>query len=157
METIAWDVIDSPVGKLLAGRSDEGVCLLSFGWEPFDGVHDPGALSDVKEQLDAYFAGDLQGFDLPVDLSLATGFTRSVLEATAAIPYGEVRTYGQVAADIGSPKSARAVGGALNRNPVAIIVPCHRVVGSSGGLVGFGGGLDRKEHLLRLEGALAPA
>lgn len=157
METMAWDVFDSPVGRLLAGRTDEGVCLLSFGWEPFDGVHDPSALSDVREQMDAYFAGELRGFDLPVDLRLTTGFTRRVLEATAAIPYGEVRTYGQVASEIGSPRSARAVGGALNRNPVAIIVPCHRVVGSSGSLVGFGGGLDRKEQLLKLEGALAPA
>ncbi|HVL80267.1 MAG TPA: methylated-DNA--[protein]-cysteine S-methyltransferase [Actinomycetota bacterium] len=157
MDTIFWDLIDSPIGRLLAGRTDAGVCLLSFGWEPFDGVHDPDALTDVREQLGEYFAGERTSFDLPLDLSLATGFTRRVLAETARIPYGEVRTYGQVAEAIGAPRAARAVGGALNRNPVGIVVPCHRVVGSSGSLVGFGGGLHRKERLLELEGALATA
>ncbi|HUY66511.1 MAG TPA: methylated-DNA--[protein]-cysteine S-methyltransferase [Acidimicrobiales bacterium] len=148
--------MDSPVGPLtLAGRGD----VLTHLW--MDGQtnppsdrhrwrHDPRAFGDVVEQLDAYFASELSVF--AVDLSLdGTDFQRRVWLALLEIPYAETRSYGQLAARIGRPGAARAVGLANGHNPIGIIVPCHRVIGAGGALVGYGGGLARKRALLQLE------
>jgi methylated-DNA-[protein]-cysteine S-methyltransferase len=108
----------------------------------------------VRRELDEYFEGRRTRFDLPLDWTLIGGFGRRVLERTAEIPYGRVSTYRDVAAAAGSPRGARAAGNALGANPIPIVVPCHRVLHSSGGLGGYGGGLDIKRFLLRLEGAL---
>jgi methylated-DNA-[protein]-cysteine S-methyltransferase len=131
-----------------------------------DQTHDPdrsawrpapaGAFTDVVEQLDAYFAGELTEFDVELDMP-GTDFQQRVWSALRAIPYGETRTYGEIAAQIGAPGASRAVGLANGRNPISIIVPCHRVVGSTGGLTGYGGGLHRKRILLALEGDRQPA
>jgi methylated-DNA-[protein]-cysteine S-methyltransferase len=111
-------------------------------------------LDEVKRELDEYFAGDRRSFDLRVDLERLTPFNRTVLEELAHVPYGSLTTYGGLAGQAGRPRAARAVGMIMNRNPIPIVLPCHRVVGSTGGLVGYAGGLERKEVLLRLEGAL---
>ena len=105
-------------------------------------------------ELDQYFAGRRRAFDLPVDLRGQPGFAVSVLAELVKVPYGHTQTYGELATRAGSPKAARAVGMVMNRNPLPIVLPCHRIVGASGSLVGYGGGLERKEQLLRLEGAM---
>jgi methylated-DNA-[protein]-cysteine S-methyltransferase len=116
-------------------------------------VRDDSAFGDVAEQLAAYFSGDLREFD--VELSFAgTAFQQRVWGALRDIPYGETTSYGEVARRVGNPKASRAVGLATGRNPVAVIVPCHRVVGADGGLTGFGGGLERKVWLLEHEGVV---
>jgi O-6-methylguanine DNA methyltransferase len=106
----------------------------------------------TRRQLDEYFEQRRTEFDLPLDLRLSAEFTRRVLEELAKVPYGETTTYATLAARAARPRAARAVGTVMNRNPIPIVLPCHRVVGSTGSLVGYGGGLDRKEALLRLEG-----
>lgn len=111
---------------------------------------DRHAFTDVVDQLGAYFSGELVDFDIALDLA-GTDFQRRVWAALLEIPYGETRSYGQLAADLGKPGASRAVGLANGRNPVAIIVPCHRVIGGNGSLTGYGGGLDRKRTLLDLE------
>jgi methylated-DNA-[protein]-cysteine S-methyltransferase len=108
----------------------------------------------VARQLDEYFDGKRKEFELEVDLRLARDFGRTVLEELGRVPFGEVTTYGALAARAGKPRAARAVGTIMNRNPVPIVLPCHRVVGANGSLVGYAGGLERKQLLLRLEGAL---
>jgi methylated-DNA-[protein]-cysteine S-methyltransferase len=122
------------------------------GWQPADA----GAFGDVVEQLAAYFDGSLTEFDVELHLD-GTDFQRRVWEALRTIPYGETRSYGEIAAQIGSPGASRAVGLANGRNPISIIIPCHRVIGSTGGLTGYGGGIDRKQALLALETARQPA
>ena len=119
---------------------------------PEDAAHP--LLQQVSQQLVEYFEGDRRDFDVPLDLSCGTAFQQSVWQALLAIPPGETLSYGEVSRRIGNPTAVRAVGGAIGRNPVSIIVPCHRVVGSNGTLTGYGGGLDRKTALLRLEGVL---
>jgi methylated-DNA-[protein]-cysteine S-methyltransferase len=163
---IVWDVIDSPLGPLFIAASERGLCHVDFGISEADFLSglDPlarternaPALARYEEQLRAYFAGERTGFDVPLDLSRLTDFQLSVLQAARRIPAGSVWTYGQVARSIGKPKASRAVGQALGRNPVPIVIPCHRVVASGGGLGGYsgGGGLDSKRWLLHLEGAL---
>ena len=163
---VAYDFADSPVGRLLVAASGRGICRISFDPEPerelealargFGArvLRSPGPVDDLRRELDEYFGGSRREFDLPVDLSPLPGFQRSVLEELVRVPYGHVDTYGGLARRIGSPRAARAVGGALNRNPVPIVVPCHRIVGASGSLVGYAGGLERKQALLGLEGAL---
>jgi methylated-DNA-[protein]-cysteine S-methyltransferase len=165
---VAYDLADSPVGELLVATSERGVCRISFDPEPERELETlarwfgarvlrvPRAVDDVRRELDEYFAGRRREFDLAVDLSPLPAFQRSVLEELVRVPYGRVDTYGGLARRIGSPRAARAVGGALNRNPIPIVVPCHRIVGSTGGLVGYAGGLDRKRALLGLEGATLP-
>jgi len=158
---VAFDVVDSPVGELLVAATDRGLCRLSFDPDPaLDSLartfgarvlRVPRRLERVRVELDEYFDGRRRSFDLPVDLSPIPAFQRLVLAELVRVPYGQVTTYGALAARIGKARAARAVGGALNRNPVAIVVPCHRVVGSSGSLVGYAGGLDRKRALLELE------
>ena len=110
--------------------------------------------SKVCKQLDLYFCGKLQIFDLPIRYAVGTDFQNNVWDALRNIPYGATCTYGDVAIKIGNPKAVRAIGGASNKNPISIIVPCHRVIGAGGKLVGYAGGLERKEFLLRLEGFL---
>jgi methylated-DNA-[protein]-cysteine S-methyltransferase len=119
-------------------------------------LRSPRPTDEARRQLDEYFAGGRREFDLEVDLRPARGFGRAVLEELARVPYGELTSYGTLASRAGSPRAARAVGTVMNRNPVPIVLPCHRVVGSTGSLVGYAGGLDRKRTLLELEGALLP-
>jgi methylated-DNA-[protein]-cysteine S-methyltransferase len=155
MSAMQFRTIESPVGPLtLAGQDlrlmqlwmiDQTHELSHGGWE-----RDDNAFSDAVEQLDAYFAGERQEFDLELDL-VGTNFQRRVWEALMTIPYGETRSYGHIAEQIGSPGAFRAVGLANGRNPIGIIVPCHRVIGANGSLTGYGGGLERKRVLLELE------
>ena len=162
MQEVLFRSMDSPVGKLtLAGKDGRLMHLRMVdqtyepshdGWEP-----DDDAFPEAVEQLDAYFAGDLVEFDLDLNL-VGTAFQRKVWEALLTIPYGETRSYGEIARQVGSPAASRAVGLANGHNPIGIIVPCHRVIGSNGSLTGYGGGLDRKRALLALEkGRSAPA
>jgi methylated-DNA-[protein]-cysteine S-methyltransferase len=152
---IHYRTIDSPIGPLaLAGRGRvlTNLRMVDQTYEPNrnDWVPDDRAFPDAVEQLEAYFAGERNDFDL--ELSLAgSEFQRRVWQALLTIPYGETRSYGQVAEQVGATGAARAVGLANGRNPIAIIVPCHRVIGASGSLTGYGGGLDRKRSLLELE------
>ncbi len=166
---VAYDLTDSPIGPLLVAASGRGVCRISFDPEPereletlaraFGArvLRSPGPVDHVRRELDEYFEGDRRTFDLPVDLTPLPDFQRDVLEELIRVPYGQVDTYGGLARRIGRPRAARAVGGALNRNPIPIVVPCHRIVGASGSLVGYAGGLERKQQLLGLEGAILPA
>ena len=116
-------------------------------------LRSPRPTDETRRQLDEYFEGKRHEFELPLDLGLTREFGRAVLDQLALVPYGELTTYGALAAKAGRPRAARAVGTVMNRNPVPIVLPCHRVVGSTGSLVGYAGGLDRKRTLLELEGA----
>ena len=162
---VAYETTDSPVGELLLAATERGLCRVSFDPEP-DRELDllarfgtrvlrvPRRLDAARRQLDEYFAGKRTAFELETDLALARDFQRDVLRELARVPYGETTTYGSLAARVGRPRAARAVGTAMNRNPVPTVLPCHRVVGSGGSLVGYGGGLERKRALLVLEGSL---
>jgi len=152
---IQYRTIDSPIGPLTLAGHGSALTNLRMVDQTYEPSHtgwslDPGAFTDVVAQLDAYFAGELSDFDIELDLR-GTGFQRRVWKALLTIPYGETRSYGEIAEQIGAPGAARAVGLANGHNPIAIIVPCHRVIGASGGLTGYGGGLDRKRTLLALE------
>jgi len=148
--------LTSPIGELLLAGDDDELSLVGFPQgkmrhdpEP-DWVFNEKPFAAARQQLEEYFAGERQDFDLPLHLS-GTDFQVQVLQELQRIPYGETTSYGDIAKRIGRPKATRAVGAANGRNPIPIIVPCHRVIGSSGDLTGFGGGLDTKEALLRLE------
>lgn len=166
---VAYDFTDSPIGRLLVAASAHGVCRISFDPEPERDLEAlarafgarvlraPRPVEEVRRELDEYFEGERQAFDLAVDLTPVPDFQREVLEELVRVPYGHVDTYGGLARRIGKPRAARAVGGALNRNPIPIVVPCHRIVGASGSLTGYAGGLERKQVLLGLEGAILPA
>ena len=152
-------VMDSPVGPLTLVAIDGALSGLYMevqrhrpSPETFGAQDDPNAapFAAVAEQLNAYFAGELTTFDLPLTLK-GTEFQKTVWSALLDIPYGETTTYGQIATDLGRPTASRAVGLANGRNPISVIVPCHRVVGSTGDLTGYGGGLDRKRYLLDFE------
>ncbi|MCP9952252.1 methylated-DNA--[protein]-cysteine S-methyltransferase [Actinomadura madurae] len=152
-------VIDSPVGPLTLVETDGALSGLYMEMQrhrpPADTFGAPGdpdsePFATVAEQLAAYFAGELTEFDMPLRLH-GTPFQQRVWDALQEIPYGETTTYGELAVEIGSPSASRAVGLANGRNPVGVIVPCHRVVGSTGSLTGYGGGLDRKRYLLDFE------
>lgn len=151
--TTHYATTDSPIGELLVLGDEEKVHgLLMNGDGAFDDrklelTQDQKAFAETIDQLGEYFAGERDGFDLPLEPE-GTEFQRSVWKALAEIPYGETRSYGQIAAVVGRPKAARAVGMANNRNPIAVIVPCHRVIGAGGALVGYAGGLERKTWLL---------
>jgi methylated-DNA-[protein]-cysteine S-methyltransferase len=149
-------VVDSPIGPLGIVASDEGVRRIQFHAHD---VRDEGAspiLGEAAAQLDAYFAGQLTDFDLPLDLQ-GTEFQRSCWLALASIPYGQTVSYGEQARRLGlGPDAARAVGAANGQNPVPLVLPCHRVIGADGSLTGFGGGLQVKRFLLEHEGALLP-
>ena len=149
---------DSPLGSLLLAGSDTALEVISFPEghkarraEP-DWIRDADRFQNVREQLDQYFAGERTQFDLDLAPS-ATRFQRKVLDALLEIPYGETRSYLDIARQIGNPKAVRAVGGANGSNPIPIVIPCHRVVGSNGSLTGFGGGIEAKRFLLALEGS----
>ena len=142
------------VGPLTLVCEGGALTELRFGGTPVPVTTDtPPLLQEAARQLEAYFAGRLRQFDLPLRPS-GTPFQQAVWRALCEIPYGEVRSYGAIAARIGSPKASRAVGMANHNNPIAIVIPCHRVIGASGSLTGYGGGLPIKERLLRLEGYL---
>jgi methylated-DNA-[protein]-cysteine S-methyltransferase len=163
---VAYDLVDTPIGTLLVAATDRGLCRIAYDAEPEREVdllarafgvrvlRSTRPIDRARRQLDEYFAGNRQRFDLAVDLALQADFNRRVLRELARVPYGEVVTYGELAARAARPRAARAVGTVMNRNPLPIVLPCHRVIGANGKLVGYGGGLDRKESLLRLEGAL---
>lgn len=147
-----WSVIDSPIGDLSLAVDDDGLCRLHFGAvDVGPQVERDDLLSSAQEQLKAYFAGELTEFDLPLSVRGGSEFERAVWAQLRRIPYGEMQTYGEVAKAVGDPGAARAVGVACNHNPIAVIVPCHRVVGAGGKMVGFGGGIPLKRHLLELE------
>ena len=155
MTTTRYRVMDSPVGVLAIAGDDEitNLRMEEQTHEPStrpEWVPDPAAFPQAVEQLTAYFAGELFEFDLPLRLE-GTPFQRRVWAALQDIPYGETTSYGKLAAAIGQPTASRAVGMANGRNPVGIVVPCHRVIGAGGKLVGYGGGLPRKAKLLELE------
>lgn len=164
---IGWGAIDSPLGAVFVAATERGLCAVDFGRsesEFFEKLDPRARLEknspEVKralEQLRAYFSGARFNFDLPVDLSSLTPFQRAVLKTACRIVPGQVRTYHQVAKEMGRPKSSRPVGQALARNPVPIVIPCHRVIASDGTLGGYSGGsgLEAKRWLLRLEGALS--
>jgi methylated-DNA-[protein]-cysteine S-methyltransferase len=164
---VAYDLADTPIGTLLVAATDRGLVRVAFDPEPereeellarrlgVRVLRSPKPVDEAKRELDEYFERRRTRFDLRVDLSLATDFHKLVLEELARVPYGATATYGELANRVGKPRAARAVGLCMNRNPLPIVLPCHRVVGASGALVGYGGGLERKERLLRLEGVLA--
>jgi methylated-DNA-[protein]-cysteine S-methyltransferase len=162
---VSFDVADSPVGPLLVAVTGQGLCRISYDPEPEREVEELARVfgarvlraarpvDPVRRELAEYFEGRRRAFDLAVDLRGRSGFSRVILEQLARVPYGEVTTYGSLAARAGNPNAARAVGMIMNRNPIPIVLPCHRVVGSTGSLVGYGGGLERKRLLLDLEDA----
>jgi len=156
-------LIESPVGELTLIASANG--LAAILWENDDPdrvrlgplVEDPDnpVLVETARQLREYFAGRLRAFDVPLDFK-GTEFQKSVWQALLTIPFGETRSYGEIARQIGRPTAFRAVGAANGRNPISIIAPCHRVIGSNGALTGFAGGLEAKEHLLGIESGNGP-
>ena len=164
---VAYATVDSPIGDLLVAGTRRGLVRISFPHEGHGDVVEelamllsprvleaPGRLDDVRRELDEYFEGTRRAFDVPIDMSLTHGFTRKVLQATSRIPFGSVSTYRDVARRAGNDRAYRAAGNALGANPIPIVVPCHRVLHSGGGLGGYGGGLDVKRFLLQLEHAL---
>ena len=169
---VAYATLDSPVGKLILATTPVGLARLAY----IDGGQEDEILADMaarlsprmlsaprrldqpRRELDEYFAGRRQRFELPLDLRLLTDFARRILTATAGIPYGSVSTYRDVAVQAGSPRGSRAAGNALGSNPLPIVLPCHRVVHTGGGIGGYTGGLERKRTLLAIEaGQLPPA
>ncbi|NED95303.1 methylated-DNA--[protein]-cysteine S-methyltransferase [Phytoactinopolyspora alkaliphila] len=159
--TVYWTDFASPLGRLRVSADDVGLTSLYMEAQRHgptsphpSWIRDDDRFIDVRRQLDLYFSGRLQVFDAPLNAA-GTPFQREVWAALATIPYGEVRSYQQIAEHIGRPGASRAVGLANGRNPISIIVPCHRVIGASGALTGYGGGLERKRMLLDLEGGLA--
>jgi methylated-DNA-[protein]-cysteine S-methyltransferase len=164
---VAYDVLpDTPVGDLLVGVTDHGVCRISFDPDPerhleeLARLHGPRVLRSSKPvdrariELDEYFAGRRERFEVEPDVRFMPAYNQLVLAELARVGYGETTTYGALAARTGNAGAARAVGTVMNRNPVPIVLPCHRVVGAGGKLTGYAGGLERKVELLRLEGAL---
>lgn len=163
------DEMNSPLGTLTIVATDHGVCHIHFGelvtsmatlnaWLKKQGrkgeiIRCEETLRPICEQLEDYFSGKRCTFDIPLDLC-GTPFQKKVWNALKEIGYGETRSYKEVAQEVGAPKAVRAIGGANNKNPIPIIIPCHRVIGSNGNMVGYGGGLDKKEILLSLEGAI---
>lgn len=155
-----YSYLSSPVGTLLLAGDDAGLHKVAFqnglhregpgeGWR-----QDEAFFRETARQLKAYFAGEMREFDLPLAPE-GTNFEQTVWKALQEIPYGETRTYGDLAQRIGRPTASRAVGAANGRNPIPIIIPCHRVIGANGSLTGFGGGLPIKRQLLDLEGAVS--
>ena len=162
---VAIGTVASPIGELFVAVSPKGLACVGFDDQDRAALEDrfaealsprvvasPRATDDVRRQLDEYFGGARRRFELTVDHRLMSPFVRKVMAQTAKVPYGEVSTYGAVATGIHHPDAARAVGAALGSNPIPIVLPCHRIIGASGSLTGYAGGLHRKEFLLRLEG-----
>jgi methylated-DNA-[protein]-cysteine S-methyltransferase len=161
---VRYDVVDSPIGELFLAATARGLCRISYTVDGQDEVvarlfgvrvlRSP--LDEVRRELDEYFDGRRRKFDLPIDLRVAP-FHEDVLRELARVPYGRTDTYGHLAALVGRPKAARAVGTVMNRNPIPIVLPCHRIVGANGSLTGYAGGLDTKRRLLQLEGVTPDA
>lgn len=165
--TLSYARTDSPIGRLTLVATPAGLAAIGFG-EGFDLLDDlarrtgaevqerPDELDDVRRELAEYFAGARRDFTVPLDRCLSTGFRRAAQEAISRIPYGEVASYGEIAAGAGQPGATRAAGSACRTNPIPVIVPCHRVLRSDGSIGGYAGdmpgGLDIKRHLLALEG-----
>jgi methylated-DNA-[protein]-cysteine S-methyltransferase len=162
---VGFDVVDSPIGNLFVAASDRGLATISFDADPESKLEQLARIAGprvlrsarsidlARRELDEYFRGRRKSFDLAVDLRALPAFTISVLGELARVPYGETTTYGELARRVGRPRAARAVGTVMNRNRIPIVLPCHRVVGSTGDLTGYAGGLDVKQTLLELEGA----
>jgi methylated-DNA-[protein]-cysteine S-methyltransferase len=160
-----FDVVESPVGELFVAVSNRGLAAISYDTsveaqlERLTRIAGPRVLrssrtiDETRRELDEYFAGKRRAFDLSLDLRALAPFTVSVLQELSRVPYGRTTTYGELAARVGRPRAARAVGTVMNRNRIPIVLPCHRVVGATGDLVGYAGGLERKIVLLELEGA----
>ena len=151
MKTICWR--ESPIGPLGVGEEDCAITLILFaGQQPPEGYREGETplLEEAWAQLERYFTGELRQFSLPL-APAGTPFQQAVWRALEEIPYGETRSYGEIAGQVGRPKASRAVGAANHRNPIPIVIPCHRVIGAGGTLTGYGGGLDRKRLLLDLE------
>ncbi len=154
----SYKTIASPVGELTLVASDNGLAAILWENDKPDRVRlgaleeddDHPILRETERQIGAYFAGTLQAFDLPLDFQ-GTDFQKSVWQALLTIPFGETRSYGEIARQIGRPGASRAVGAANGRNPISIVAPCHRVIGSNGALTGFAGGLEAKQLLLGIE------
>jgi methylated-DNA-[protein]-cysteine S-methyltransferase len=164
---VAYGFADSPFGRLLVAVTPKGLVRLSYPEHDIDGelselastvspriLESGSATDEVRRELDEYFDGRRREFEVAVDFGAMQGFRRRVLEQTARIPFGSVVSYREVATEAGSPNAVRAAGNALGSNPVPIVVPCHRVLRTGGGLGGYTGGLDRKRRLLELEGVL---
>jgi methylated-DNA-[protein]-cysteine S-methyltransferase len=147
---VAYSTVDSPLGPLMVAATPPD---LASRVSPRV-LEAPGRLDGARRELDEYFEGRRTEFDLPIDWALTRGFTTEVLRATAAVGFGQTTTYADVAGAAGSPRAVRAAGNSLGSNPMPIVVPCHRVLRTGGGLGGYTGGVDRKEFLLRLEGVL---
>ncbi|EOR05712.1 methylated-DNA--[protein]-cysteine S-methyltransferase [Acinetobacter genomosp. 15BJ] len=160
---LVYMYMDSPVGALKLVAHDQALVAVMWGNEDHKRVRLSELVEDrqhpmlhrVKQQLEQYFAGQRQQFDLPLDFQ-GTAFQQQVWQALLSIPYGETRSYKDIAVQLGNEKAVRAVGAANGKNPISIIAPCHRVIGSSGALVGFAGGLDKKQILLSLEQSQIP-
>ncbi len=167
---VAYATLDSPLGRLLLATTPQGLVQIAYvDYTDEDAVLEELArrvsarvlaaawrLDEPRRELDQYFAGARQTFDLPLDWRLTRGFARRVLEATARIPYGATATYKQMASAAGNERASRAAGNALGSNPIPIVVPCHRILHSDGGLGGYTGGLDKKRLLLGVESGQAP-
>jgi len=166
---LSYTSADSPFGALLLASTSKGLVRLAFPEEDVDAVLEglarrisprivetPAPLDPVRRELEEYFSGGRREFGLKLDWALIAGFGRNVLRVTSEIPYGGVLSYGEVAAEAGSPRGSRAAGNALGSNPIPIVIPCHRVLRSGGTLGGYGGGVERKRWLLELEGAVDP-
>ncbi|AOM83461.1 methylated-DNA--[protein]-cysteine S-methyltransferase [Salisediminibacterium beveridgei] len=165
-----YSVMPSPIGDLTLVKSQYGLCFIAFGSSKETICHVKRKLRarqireellfsdddflEEKLQIQQFFNGERTTFDLATDL-YGTPFQKMVWAEVASIPFGETRSYKDIAKAIGAPKAVRAVGGANNQNPLPLVIPCHRVIGSNGSLVGYGGGIDKKEHLLELEGTLS--
>jgi methylated-DNA-[protein]-cysteine S-methyltransferase len=161
---VRYDVVASPVGDLHVAATGRGLCRISYQGDDLEDrlAHGFGVrvlrspLDEVRRELDEYFEGRRREFDLPLDLRVAE-FPAAVLHELARVPYGQTDTYGKLAARAGRPRAARAVGTIMNRNPIPIVLPCHRIVGANGALTGYAGGLEVKRRLLELEGAMFKA
>ena len=164
---VAYSTVDSPLGPLLAASTDRGLVQLSYPRQDTDEMLErlarkisprvfeaPARFDELRRELDEYFERRRREFELPLDWRLTRGFVCTVLKQTNRIPYGETRSYAEMAELAGSPRAFRAAGSALGANPIPIVVPCHRVLRSGGGLGGYGGGLDVKRRLLQIEGVL---
>jgi methylated-DNA-[protein]-cysteine S-methyltransferase len=165
---VAYATVDSPLGPLMVASTPRGLVRLSYSEFRNDEavltdlarrvsprvLEAPARVDRARRELDEYFEGRRTKFELPIDWTLTRGFTTEVLRATAAVGFGDTTTYSEVARVAGSPRAVRAAGNSLGSNPMPIVVPCHRVLRTGGGLGGYTGGLERKEFLLRLEGAI---
>lgn len=163
----AYGTIDSPIGEIFVAVSDTGVCEIGFGWmddeiefenrlahRGFTPMRNQSRIMEIAGELNEYFSGKRNHFAVPLDFSGLTPFSRAVLNATSDVPFGETRTYHEIATQIGSPGASRAVGNALNKNPIPLIVPCHRILPTGKGIGKYAGGAEAKQRLLTLEGSI---